>query len=133
RRFFWRMSSWRFTKRGLEPRPIRLPPVTLAFKLPVNHRTLGRCRMVRTMSRSSLMLVTLLGIVGVARGQQETSPVEIRVLAAGKGNPIPCRIHLKDAEGKPQRVAGLPYWNDHFVCRGKLSGNLRHVLAAANP
>ena len=35
--------------------------------------------------------------------------------------PIPCRIHLKDSNGKPIRAPGLPFWNDHFVCTGEVS------------
>jgi hypothetical protein len=65
-----------------------------------------------------LVFVAALGLVGSAQGQAETSLVEISVLAADTGKPVPCRIHLKDAAGKPQRAAGLPFWNDHFVCRG---------------
>ena len=34
------------------------------------------------------------------------------------GKPLPCRIHLKDAAGKPIRPGGLPFWHDHFVCAG---------------
>src|SRR6266545_2584301 len=33
-------------------------------------------------------------------------------------NRCPCRIHLKDADGKPVRAQGLPFWHDHFVCPG---------------
>ena len=38
--------------------------------------------------------------------------------------PIPCRVHLKDAHGKPQRVRGLPFWRDHFVCPGTVEFEL---------
>ena len=34
------------------------------------------------------------------------------------GQSLPCRIHLFDPDGKPQRAAGLPFWHDHFVCPG---------------
>lgn len=34
------------------------------------------------------------------------------------GQPLPSRIHLFDQNEKPQRVDGLPYWHDHFVCPG---------------
>jgi hypothetical protein len=70
------------------------------------------------MSRSSLILVALLGSVASARRQGETTLVAITVHAADTGKPVPCRIHLKDAAGKPQRAPGLPFWNDHFVCGG---------------
>ena len=25
---------------------------------------------------------------------------------------LPCRIHLVDAAGKPQKTLGMPFWND---------------------
>ncbi len=35
------------------------------------------------------------------------------------GGAVPCRIHVKDAAGKPIRAPGLPFWRDHFVCPGR--------------
>jgi hypothetical protein len=34
------------------------------------------------------------------------------------GKPVACRLHVKDAAGKPQQAAKLPSWRDHFVCPG---------------
>jgi len=34
------------------------------------------------------------------------------------GEPVPCRIHLAGAAGKPFKPPGLPFWKDHFVCPG---------------
>jgi hypothetical protein len=67
---------------------------------------------------SILMLVAALCVVNAAWAQAETSPVEISVVVPGTEKLIPCRIHIKDAAGKPQRASGLPYWDDHFVCGG---------------
>ncbi|MBI1916209.1 MAG: carbon-nitrogen hydrolase family protein [Planctomycetes bacterium] len=55
-----------------------------------------------------------------ASGGERAEPgqVEITVLDQATGKPSPCRIHLKDATGKPQRGSGLPFWHDHFVCPG---------------
>jgi hypothetical protein len=44
--------------------------------------------------------------------------VEIAVLDDATGKPVPCRVHLKDAAGKPRRPAKVPFWHDHFVCPG---------------
>jgi len=33
---------------------------------------------------------------------------------------LPCRIHLYDKDGKPQRAGDLPFFRDHFVCPGKV-------------
>jgi hypothetical protein len=74
--------------------------------------------MARGICTSVLILGATLGFGTVARGQAENSPVEITVFAGVTGKPVPCRIHIKDAAGKPQRAAGLPFWHDHFVCRG---------------
>src|SRR5438046_2806830 len=38
-----------------------------------------------------------------------------------RGSTLPCRIHLRNAEGKPQQAAGLPFWKDHFVCNGRVT------------
>jgi len=35
--------------------------------------------------------------------------------------PVPCRIHLRDASDKPVKAPDLPFWHDHFVCTGKVS------------
>ncbi|MEX0711613.1 MAG: hypothetical protein WD278_04650 [Pirellulales bacterium] len=33
---------------------------------------------------------------------------------------IACRIHLSNAKGRPQKVAQMPFWHDHFVCPGQV-------------
>ncbi|MBM3841480.1 MAG: hypothetical protein FJ398_26740 [Verrucomicrobia bacterium] len=51
---------------------------------------------------------------------QQTAPVTITVTERGSGKQVPCRIHLKDAGGKPVRAPELPFFRDHFVCPGKV-------------
>src|SRR5262245_62186574 len=65
------------------------------------------------------MLVSsvLLGLVAPADAAQ----VEIVVRDKKSRQPVPCRIHLKDAAGKPQRAPDLPFWFDHFVCPGRVN------------
>jgi hypothetical protein len=47
------------------------------------------------------------------------APGTVRFAITGEdGTPLPCRIHLKGAAGKPQRAANLPFFRDHFVCPG---------------
>ena len=36
------------------------------------------------------------------------------------GEPLPCRIHLKNASGRPVRVPHMIAWGDHFVCDGNV-------------
>src|SRR6516165_10161243 len=53
-----------------------------------------------------------------AMGQQDLRKIELFIVEKKTGKPVPCRIHLKDKNGKPQRALALPFWHDHFVCQG---------------
>jgi hypothetical protein len=59
-----------------------------------------------------------------AREKAEMGRVQITVLDKATGKPVPCRVHLKDATGKGMRADRLPFWNDHFVCRGEVALDL---------
>jgi hypothetical protein len=63
---------------------------------------------------ASLVPLALLLPAGAAQ-------VEIVVRDKKSGQPVPCRIHLKNTAGKPQRAPDLPFWFDHFVCPGKVN------------
>ena len=65
--------------------------------------------------RYAFFTVILLGWATVA----QPGEVEFRVVEEISGKPLPCRIHVKDSAGKPQKPAKLPFWNDHFVCPGE--------------
>jgi hypothetical protein len=74
-----------------------------------------------TMNRTPLcpsLLVTLL-LLGIG-GAACAGPINAEIVVRDKksGQPVPCRIHLKDAAGKPQRAGDLPFWFDHFVSPG---------------
>src|SRR5262249_22028164 len=77
-----------------------------------------RQSMNRAALLTGLLLVAGLSLTGLARGQGEAGRVEITVVEGATGRPVPCRVHLKDADGKPQRAPGLPFWRDHFVGPG---------------
>jgi hypothetical protein len=47
--------------------------------------------------------------------------VRLTILADEASIPIPCRIHLKDAAGKPIQPPSFPFWSDHFVCTGQVT------------
>jgi hypothetical protein len=66
--------------------------------------------------RSLVAFLVLLGLCDAASGAAVN--VEITVRDKKSGQPGPCRIHLKDSTGKPQRAGGLPFWFDHFVSPG---------------
>jgi hypothetical protein len=47
--------------------------------------------------------------------------VRLTVLSSELSGTVPCRIHLKDAAGKPIEAPNLPFWRDHFVCTGQVT------------
>ena len=55
-----------------------------------------------------------------APAQTPAGKVTISVVDQATGKPVACRIHLKNANGKPQRAGTLPFWFDHFVCPGSV-------------
>jgi hypothetical protein len=63
------------------------------------------------------LLSTLL-VVGLGLAQDSKARVEITVQDKKTDKPTPCRLHLLDRAGKPQRAGALPFWRDHFVCPG---------------
>ena len=50
--------------------------------------------------------------------------VQFTALDSDTDKPLPCRVHLKDAAGKPVLPKGLPFWHDHFVCAGSMELDL---------
>src|SRR5215831_8129956 len=67
-----------------------------------------------------LASLVLVGLVAPA----DAALVEIVVRDRKSGQPVPCRIHLKNAAGKPQKAGDLPFWFDHFVCPGTVKLDL---------
>ena len=66
---------------------------------------------------------------------QDSGSLEISV--AERGAPTACRIHVRDAAGKPVKPAAYPSWNDHFVCDGAATLDLKpgvyHVEVERGP
>jgi len=65
----------------------------------------------------ALLLVGLAVHAAAARGTFAGTLV-FRV-SDRNANPVACRIHLKDATGKPIHPLHLLFWRDHFVCSGR--------------
>src|SRR5947209_1140007 len=86
----------------------RFVPATSQEVEPAVFPASSRCRRM-------LASLVLVGLVAPA----DAAPVEIVVRDKKGGQPVPCRIHLKSAAGKPQRAPDLPFWFDHFVCPGR--------------
>src|SRR5262245_13880791 len=68
--------------------------------------------------KCALLTVAVHSAAGLVSGQDKPGRLEIAVLDKPDGPPVPCRVHLKDAAGKPQRADKFPFWFDHFVCPG---------------
>jgi hypothetical protein len=57
-------------------------------------------------------------VVGLGAARERACDVEFEVLEKQTSKPVPCRIHVRDQAGRPQRADDLPFWRDHFVCPG---------------
>ena len=69
-----------------------------------------------------LCLAFLIG--SVAEGVAFGGRLVITVIDRETKQPIACRMHLKNAAGKPRRVRGVPFWADHFALPGKVTLDL---------
>src|SRR5262245_50731121 len=49
--------------------------------------------------------------------------LQVAVVNEG-GQPLPCRVHLIDQQGKAQKALEQPFWHDHFVCTGRATVSL---------
>jgi hypothetical protein len=56
---------------------------------------------------------------GEATAEPRRGRVTLIIRDAVSAQPLPARIHLRDAAGKPVRSTTLPFWRDHFVCDGQ--------------
>ncbi|MBM3289833.1 MAG: hypothetical protein FJY92_06740 [Candidatus Hydrogenedentes bacterium] len=54
----------------------------------------------------------------VSAADVSTGSASLRVIDAGTGGETPARIHLTDLGGSVVKVAGFPWWHDHFVVPG---------------
>ena len=50
-----------------------------------------------------------------------TGRLELIVVDRQTREPIACRMHLRNAAGRPQRAAKSPFWHDHFVVPGRIT------------
>ncbi len=51
---------------------------------------------------------------------QRLGRLEWTIVDLDTREPLPCRIHLKDAAGRSIRVGKFPFWHDHFSTGGSL-------------
>jgi hypothetical protein len=48
----------------------------------------------------------------------QTNQGRLEITVTDSNGLVPCRIHLKGADGKPVKADPLPFFRDHFVCPG---------------
>jgi len=75
---------------------------------------------MRTTFAVCSFLVTI-AISGSSLYRVAGGELKLAVVEAASDRPLPCRVHLKDSGGRPQRAGDLPFWRDHFVCDGKVA------------
>ena len=82
---------------------------------------------LHTPSRFLLLLTIVTASNTLADLQaEETAACQLQInVSDSAGNPLPCRIHLSNSKGEPQRAIGQPFWRDHFVCSGRVAVDLK--------
>src|ERR1041384_3542280 len=99
------VTSNRMRTSGPKPKSLRF-----MLSVPVVYTCSARAMVLRPLLLATWTCACLV----TARG----ATVQFIALDADTGKPLPCRVHVKDATGKPVRPQGLPFWHDHFVCAG---------------
>ena len=56
------------------------------------------------------------GVLAASEGRLELTTID-----KDTGKPIACRMHLKNAAGRPKLVRESPAWDDHFIVPGRLA------------
>ena len=73
----------------------------------------------RRLSCSILAMIGLLAPPPLRAGD-----FELTVIDADTKQPIACRMHLFNANGRPRKIKKYPYWHDHFVFPGTVKFDL---------
>lgn len=73
-------------------------------------------RLIVTVLLTLFLLGSLFGEAQGGNGQ-----LVLTVVDKDTRKPIPCRIHLKNASGRPRKVEKTPFWHDHFVFPGQIT------------
>ena len=71
-----------------------------------------------------LAVLTTLGAPGLKPVRAATGVLQLTVVDRETRRPIPCRMHLRNAAGRPRKPRGLPFWEDHFVFAGNITMKL---------
>jgi hypothetical protein len=62
------------------------------------------------------------GQLAEERDRDGSGTLRLRIVErkADSTSPVPARVHMADAAGKPVQAPGLPAWRDHFNCEGEV-------------
>jgi hypothetical protein len=88
--------------------------------MPTNRRSF-LFHVIRHVLPALLLGVCLASTAHARRGGELT----VKVVDADSGEPIACRMHLKNAAGRPVKMGRLPFWKDHFVFPGEVTLELK--------
>lgn len=73
---------------------------------------------------SAILFASILILAAPTDGATAAAHLNLRVVESATTKPIPCRIHLLNAEGEAQEPGNLPFFRDHFVCDGTVELDL---------
>ncbi len=66
-------------------------------------------------------LVTALADRAARWAQAASGQLRLTVVDRKTGEPIPCRMHLRNAAGRSHNPRKVPFWNDHFAFDGEIT------------
>ncbi|MGB6044203.1 MAG: CehA/McbA family metallohydrolase [Pirellulales bacterium] len=78
---------------------------------------------MRSLTVYSLILIAAL--IASTTNAAQKGEFRLTVVDEQSGQPIACRMHLKNARGIPQKAGRQPFLKDHFVFDGKVTLSLR--------
>ncbi len=81
---------------------------------------MGRPRSTNAQKRSLALLMALLAIMSDPVDAANDGQLAIKVVDRATGKPIACRMHLKNATGRPRIPKKVPSLDDHFVVPGEI-------------
>lgn len=65
----------------------------------------------------TLLAVTVAG--NATSSSAANGRLELQVIDSDSRQTLPCRVHLRDARGRPRKPPRAPFWHDHFVMDGR--------------
>ena len=78
----------------------------------------GRLGLGSRLLAATVLLCILATVAAPSADAAGGGEFTLTVLDPDTGEPMPCRMHITNEKGKPQRVSKMPFWHDHFVFPG---------------